>query len=190
MPIAPLGRYLGPPRAGKVPQRTNFSGAGPSLPACLGNVPCRCCSPFCSPFEARWLTVGPFLTHRSLSHAIHTRLLDPALLPDLLRVLRGALFPNNTLAPARLIPDAEESLRIRRRCAETVLQLVPAPVQDVYFGPGLDRRRREVEDILDVFGDAYCNRHLMYGLVELLIVRLMPELADKGVAELWAERLN
>lgn len=45
-------------------------------------------------------------------------------------------------------------------------------------------------DILDVFGDPYCNKHLMYGALELILVRLMPELAEKGVAELWEERLN
>lgn len=49
----------------------------------------------------------------------------------------------------------------------------------------------EIESgILDVFGDAYCNKHLMYGVLELLLVRLMPELADRGVVDLWAERLS
>lgn len=49
---------------------------------------------------------------------------------------------------------------------------------------------RAVEAVLDVFSDGYCNRHLMYGVVELVLVRLMPELAEKGVCELWEERLN
>lgn len=49
----------------------------------------------------------------------------------------------------------------------------------------------EIEsDILDVFGDAYCNKHLMYGALELILVRLIPELAEKGVMELWEERLS
>lgn len=49
----------------------------------------------------------------------------------------------------------------------------------------------EIEaDILDVFSDPYCNKHLMYGALELVLVRLMPELAEKGVMELWEERLN
>lgn len=49
----------------------------------------------------------------------------------------------------------------------------------------------EIEtDILDVFSDPYCNKHLMYGALELILVRLMPELAEKGVAELWEERLS
>ncbi|KAK2013139.1 hypothetical protein LZ32DRAFT_658184 [Colletotrichum eremochloae] len=46
------------------------------------------------------------------------------------------------------------------------------------------------EGILDVFSDEYCNKHLVYGILELILVRLMPELAEKGVAELWEERLS
>lgn len=49
----------------------------------------------------------------------------------------------------------------------------------------------EIEsDTLDVFSDAYCNKHLMYGALELILVRLIPELAEKGVMELWEERLS
>ncbi|EAQ90954.1 hypothetical protein CHGG_02889 [Chaetomium globosum CBS 148.51] len=44
--------------------------------------------------------------------------------------------------------------------------------------------------ILDVFSDAYCNRHLVYAILELVLVRLLPELTEKGVLELWAERLS
>jgi hypothetical protein len=44
--------------------------------------------------------------------------------------------------------------------------------------------------ILDVFADAYCNKHLAYAVLELVVVRLMPELAEKGIAELWEERLS
>ncbi len=127
---------------------------------------------------------------RILSHAIQTHVLDQNLLPQLLRTARAALFPNNTLAPPRVIPSASEQLAIRRRCAETLLDLIPAKVQDVYFGVGPERRVTEVEEVLDVFGDSYRNKHLLYGVVELIIVRLMPEMAEKGVEELLAERLN
>lgn len=49
----------------------------------------------------------------------------------------------------------------------------------------------EIESgIVDVFGDAYCNKHLIYSILELVLVRLMPELAEKGVIELWEERLS
>lgn len=48
----------------------------------------------------------------------------------------------------------------------------------------------EVESILMVFSDEYCNKHLVYSILELVLVRLMPELRDKGVEELWDERLG
>lgn len=47
----------------------------------------------------------------------------------------------------------------------------------------------ELEGLLVVFDDEYCNKHLMYSVLELLLVRLMPEISDKGVVELWDERL-
>jgi hypothetical protein len=130
------------------------------------------------------------LSSRILSHAIQTHLLDPTLLPTLLRTARAALFPNNLPAPPRVVPSAPEQLLIRKRCAETILSLIPARIQDIYFGPGIDRRTREVEEVLNMFDDSYCNKHLLYGVVELIIVRLMPELAEKGVSELLEERLS
>ena len=45
------------------------------------------------------------------------------------------------------------------------------------------------EGILDVFSDAYLNKHLIYSMLELILVRLMPEFAEKRVSELWEERL-
>jgi hypothetical protein len=54
-----------------------------------------------------------------------------------------------------------------------------------------ERILSEIETgILDVFSDAYCNKHFIYGFLELVLVRLLPELAEKGITELWEERLN
>lgn len=44
--------------------------------------------------------------------------------------------------------------------------------------------------MLAAFGDAYCNKHVVYAVVELVLVRLLPELGDKGVVELWGERIS
>jgi hypothetical protein len=43
--------------------------------------------------------------------------------------------------------------------------------------------------IVDLFSDAYYNKHLIYSVLELVLVRLMPELAERRVGELWEERL-
>ncbi|KAH8595815.1 PXA domain-containing protein [Bisporella sp. PMI_857] len=125
-----------------------------------------------------------------LSHFIKTHILDPTLLPQLLRTARGAVFPNNAPGPPRMIPSPADQLLIRQQCAEAILSLIPTRIQDIYFGPGVERRVHEVEEVLNCFSDSYCNKHLLYGAVELIIVRLMPELAEKGVEELLAERLG
>ena len=136
-----------------------------------------------------WLTHGSCCC-RILSHAIQTHILDPKLLPTLLRTIRSTLFPNNTLAPQRTIPSPSEQLLIRCRCAETILSLIPAKIQDIYFGPGIERRVKEVEEVLNMFDDSYCNKHLLYGVVELIVVRLMPELAQEGIEALLESRLS
>jgi hypothetical protein len=48
----------------------------------------------------------------------------------------------------------------------------------------------EVEQLLMVLSDEYCNKHLMYSILELVLVRLMPELSEKGETDLWEERLG
>jgi hypothetical protein len=47
-----------------------------------------------------------------------------------------------------------------------------------------------IEDgIVDIFSDTYYNKHLIYSVLELVLVRIIPELAERGVGELWKERL-
>lgn len=73
-----------------------------------------------------------------------------------------------------------------------------AQVEGSGGGTGVEQQQapdaRIISDIetgvLDVFSDPYCNKHLMYGALELVLVRLVPELAEKGVVELWEERLS
>jgi hypothetical protein len=44
------------------------------------------------------------------------------------------------------------------------------------------------DDLLEPFGDPNMNKHLIYGILELLLVRLVPELAENTPGELLAER--
>jgi hypothetical protein len=78
--------------------------------------------------------------------------------------------------------------------------MLPKGVGRVYFGGRLLQKDSddaeeakaldELEGLLMILSDEYCNKHLMYGILELLLVRLMPELSDKGVVELLDERLG
>ncbi len=49
---------------------------------------------------------------------------------------------------------------------------------------------REVEKELGVWGDGYLNRHVGYAILELVLVRVLPELGEKGVAGLVEGRLG
>ncbi len=44
--------------------------------------------------------------------------------------------------------------------------------------------------MLSVLGDAYCNKHVIYAILELVVVRLLPELGEVGVRELMEGRLG
>ena len=51
----------------------------------------------------------------------------------------------------------------------------------------------EVESVLDVLDDRYANKLLAYAIVEVLAVRVLPELGSRGVVGgggLMEERLN
>lgn len=124
------------------------------------------------------------------------------------------MFPNNAPGTPSLFPPSSDEalLALRRRAASALWNLLPKSVGRLYFGGRLRRAavgRRddagradqgqghndeemvdEVEGLLMVLSDEYCNKHLVYGILELVLVRLMPELAEKGVVELMEERLG
>jgi hypothetical protein len=120
--------------------------------------------------------------------------LPPAVLPPLLLNLRVALFPGNARGPPTTEPpSSEERLQIRKRCAEAILSLVPPFISRVYFSVDSDKEGEnemieQAEQILDVFGDAYLNKHLVYNILELVIVRLVPELGESTPSQLLSER--
>ncbi|KAL2871116.1 PXA domain-containing protein [Aspergillus lucknowensis] len=43
-------------------------------------------------------------------------------------------------------------------------------------------------DILDLFADEYCNKHLIYSIIESVLARLLPELSDRSIGELMEDR--
>lgn len=155
---------------------------------------------------------------RFLSHHIQA-LFSPSRLPPLLRSVRGVLFPNNAPGKPTLFPPSSDAelLALRRRAASALWGVLPKTVCRMYLGGGPRLTLRhgalaggagdardeedptppeeedmvdEVEGLLMVFSDEYCNKHLVYGILELILVRLMPELSEKGVGELWDERLG
>lgn len=43
-------------------------------------------------------------------------------------------------------------------------------------------------ELLDLLADDYCNKHLVYSIIETVLVRLVPELAERSVGELLEDR--
>ncbi|KAF2712875.1 hypothetical protein K504DRAFT_472416 [Pleomassaria siparia CBS 279.74] len=128
---------------------------------------------------------------RYLSHTMQIRVLNPAFVPILLRTIRATLFPNNTLGPPRIPPTVEEAKKIKRRCAATLLALLPSAVAATFFSSDLQVvQLQQLETQLDCLDDAYLNKHLIFQIVELIMVRLVPELGERGVQELIEERLG
>jgi hypothetical protein len=43
-------------------------------------------------------------------------------------------------------------------------------------------------DLLDLLSDEYCNKHLVYSIIETVLAKVLPEMAERGVAELMEDR--
>lgn len=126
---------------------------------------------------------------RFFSHTIRKRILNPAFLPIVLRTLRAALFPNNALGPPRQIPSLDEAKAIKRGCAVSLLDLLPPTVAVAFFASHTrDAQLQQIEDVLSCLDDVYLNKHLVFQLLELIVIRLVPELGERGVQDLLEER--
>lgn len=43
-------------------------------------------------------------------------------------------------------------------------------------------------DLLDVFSDEYCNKHLVYSIIEVVLAKVLPEMAERSVEDLMEDR--
>jgi hypothetical protein len=109
--------------------------------------------------------------------------------PAILRTLRATIFPNNALGPPRQPPSGDEVQLIKRRCAASILDLIPPKLAITFYATqDHDAQLAYVEEVLSCLDDAYLNKHLIFQIIELIIVRLVPELGEQGVRELMDER--
>jgi hypothetical protein len=46
-----------------------------------------------------------------------------------------------------------------------------------------------MEELLGCLDDTYLNKHLIFQIVELIVLRLVPELGQQGVRDLMEERM-
>lgn len=43
-------------------------------------------------------------------------------------------------------------------------------------------------DLLDIFADEYCNKHLIYAIIETILAKILPEMADRTISDLMEDR--
>jgi hypothetical protein len=145
------------------------------------------------------------LVCRLLSNGVHKYILNPSYIPKVLKIARATLFPNNAPGLPRKVPDAIEIIEIKRKCAESIAAVLPETVGARYFGipsggvlneacgenSGVTKEAivDDVDGLLDVLGDAYMNKHLIFGILSLIVLRLAPELGTEGVGELMREKV-
>lgn len=101
---------------------------------------------------------------------------------------------------------------LKQRCAQALVTLLPDVVARMYFCPGWSSSEQQgsvntrddaadskswrsdavklASTLFDVLDDKYMNKHLVFSLTELVLVRLMPELGENSVTALLAERLG
>lgn len=92
------------------------------------------------------------------------------------------MFPNNSLGPGRVPPTPDQALELRAKCAAAIIAALPPIVVKQLFAGGEEGDvQKQVESMLDTFGDAYLNKHLIVGIVDLIVVRLFPELEREGI---------
>jgi hypothetical protein len=53
------------------------------------------------------------------------------------------------------------------------------------LGTSAQQQRENVRELFDLLGSKECNKHLLMFLVDLLVVRLVPELAEQTPKELF-----
>lgn len=131
-------------------------------------------------------------------------------LPNILANLRTILFPDNTLpsggttVPILGADPRAQKRQARRDASLAILNAVPARVAKTFYAPIIDLTgtagEQEAqaleqmiaaveEDILAPFGeDDYVMRHLVYAIVDRIIVAVFPELGRQSVSDLLAEK--
>lgn len=112
-----------------------------------------------------------------MSFHVQRTLLHSRWVPSVLQAARNALFPGNVLGPARIPPTMDETAAIKFECAVAIVEALPEALRVRFFAT--KDKNLMVEDVaaeLDVLADPYVNKGLVIRAIELIAVRLFPEL--------------
>ncbi|KAK9331579.1 PXA domain-containing protein [Lipomyces starkeyi] len=128
------------------------------------------------------------LIDRLLSHFFHKYIMTSQFACSVLALSRQTLFPNNgPMAEPRIYPSETEKRAILKRVYGNILRVVPMRVRKQVLG---DDALQGLEELLSPFENKFANKHLLYFLFDMVIVKVLPELACKTPEELKVWRLG
>lgn len=108
------------------------------------------------------------VANRIVSQLLAKTLRRDEVVARVLKTARLALFPTGYMGPPRVVPTEEEQANMRQR----VLELLTKK-----FGRLAPAGHESVNHLLCAFDSPHINKHLVYRILELLIVEVYPELA-------------
>uniref|UniRef100_A0A2K5NJA5 Sorting nexin 25 n=1 Tax=Cercocebus atys TaxID=9531 RepID=A0A2K5NJA5_CERAT len=90
-----------------------------------------------------------------------------------INIFRDAFWPHGKLAPPTTIRSEEQSQETKQRAQQKLLENIPDTLQSLV---GQQNARHGIIKIFNVLQEARANKHLLYVLMELLLIELCPEL--------------
>ncbi|KAM8933276.1 sorting nexin-25 isoform 2-T2 [Lycaon pictus] len=90
-----------------------------------------------------------------------------------INVFRDAFWPNGKLAPPTTIRSKERSQETKQRAQQKLLENIPDTLQSLV---GQQNARHGIIKIFNALQETRANKHLLYVLMELLLIELCPEL--------------
>ncbi|XP_007946560.2 sorting nexin-25 [Orycteropus afer afer] len=90
-----------------------------------------------------------------------------------INVFRDAFWPNGKLAPPTTIRSEEQSQETKQRAQQKLLENIPDMLQSLV---GQQNARHGIIKIFNALQETRANKHLLYVLMELLLIELCPEL--------------
>lgn len=140
-----------------------------------------------SPFAAQ---PAGSLIDSFLSDLFRSHVTSQELLIRILALARTALFPNGAMGPPKPYPTPAEQAAMRDAAREAILGRIPRVVKVHYFGDDETEWKRAVDGMLDILGEKEVNKHMVYQVLELVVVRLVPEIGEVEVWKLMGERVG
>uniref|UniRef100_A0A8C9ASR3 Sorting nexin 25 n=1 Tax=Prolemur simus TaxID=1328070 RepID=A0A8C9ASR3_PROSS len=90
-----------------------------------------------------------------------------------INIFRDAFWPNGKLAPPTKIRNEEQCQETKQRAQQKLLENIPDMLQSLV---GQQNARHGIIKIFNALQETRANKHLLYVLMELLLIELCPEL--------------